>query len=534
MRGRSSWFSAGLGSGKSWRPVALLTVGAALLGGAALTPEARAFCGFFVSGADAPISNNASQVVLLRKGNRTVMSMSNNYKGPPEDFAMVVPVPVVLQKEQVKTLAPDVFKRVDQLSAPRLVEYWEQDPCYVSPPFNGPGAMAYMSAGGAVPDEADGAADRLGVKIEAKFEVGEYQILILSAKESGGLESWLRLNKYNIPKGAAAALAPYIRDQMKFFVAKVNIKKVSRDSHGLVVLSPLRFSFDAAELRLPVRLGLLNADGKQDLLVYILHPEKRFEVANYRNLFIPTNIEVANEVRKTFSGFYAELFDETLRRNNGSGVVTEYAWQTTSCDPCPTPPLEASDLYTLGDDSFAGNAPKSGPGSPGPARPIAPTPYYGSPPSYVLTRLHTRYDQKTLSDDLIFREAPPVVGGRANSQGGLGDQGAQVEKAGVNNFQGRYIIRHYWEGKVACKAPNYGVWGGPPSSGYNASGSGAVNPAQDLANAPRGKVSLPAVVTSGLPEFAIPRPQARAAAGGAAVASSPARRLLRYHESAVL
>ena len=417
-------------------PMAAVTVSALTLGAALFASEARAFCGFFVSGADAAITNNASQVVLLRKGNRTAMSMSNNYKGPPEDFAMVVPVPVVLQKEQVKTLSPDVFKHVDQLSAPRLVEYWEQDPCYVQPAP--PRGRMYSASMPSPAPSGAAAPGNFGVKIEAKFEVGEYQILILSAKESGGLEEWLRLSKYNIPKGAAAALGPYIRDQMKFFVAKVDIKKVNHDSHGLVVLSPLRFTFDASELRLPVRLGLLNADGKQDLLVYVLHPDKRFEVANYRNIFIPTNIEVSNEVRKDFPGFYAELFDETLRRNNGSGVVTEYSWQTTSCDPCPTPPLGASDLYTLGDDSFAGAAP-----DPSGNAPRSAMPYYGSPPSYVLTRLHTRYDQKTLSDDLIFREAPPVVGGRANGEGGLGDQGAQIEKNGVSNFQGRYIIRHY-------------------------------------------------------------------------------------------
>ena len=474
--------------------------GALLLAASLLPADAGAFCGFFVSGADAALSNNASQVVLLRKGSRTVMSMSNNYKGPPQDFAMVVPVPVVLQKEQVKTLAADVFKRVDQLSAPRLVEYWEQDPCYVPPPPSP--RRLYKSAPAMVAAESAAAPADFGVKIEAKFEVGEYQIVILSAQESGGLESWLRLSKYNIPKGAAAALAPYIRDQMKFFVAKVDIHKVRKDSHGLVVLSPLRFSFDAAELRLPVRLGLLNADGKQDLLVYVLHPEKRFEVANYRNLFIPTNLEVTNEVRKNFPGFYAELFDETLRRNNGSGVVTEYSWQTTSCDPCPTPPLEASDLYTLGDDSFAGARPETSPAGQG-----ALQPYYGSPPSYVLTRLHTRYDQKTLSEDLLFREAPPLFGGRATGDGGLGDQGAQVEKSGVNNFQGRYIIRHYWEGKVACRSPRYGVWGGPPGGGYNPGGSGPIEPAQDLANTPRGKVSLPAVVTSGVPSFGIPARQ---------------------------
>src|SRR3954451_13449202 len=90
---------------------------------------AGAFCGFFVAGGNSKLSNNASQVALLRNGHRTVMTLSNTYQGPPENFAMVVPVPVVLKKEDVKTLAPDVFDHIDALSAPRLVEYWEQDPC---------------------------------------------------------------------------------------------------------------------------------------------------------------------------------------------------------------------------------------------------------------------------------------------------------------------------------------------------------------------------------------------------------------------
>ncbi|HEY8042148.1 MAG TPA: DUF2330 domain-containing protein [Polyangiaceae bacterium] len=101
--------------------VALLA-GAVALG----APDARAFCGFYVSGADAKLFNNATQVVLMRDGTRTVLSMQNNYQGPPQDFAMVVPVPVVLRKENVKTLARGVFDRVDQLTAPRLVEYWSR------------------------------------------------------------------------------------------------------------------------------------------------------------------------------------------------------------------------------------------------------------------------------------------------------------------------------------------------------------------------------------------------------------------------
>ena len=95
---------------------------------------AEAFCGFYVSGADAKLYNNATMVVMMRDGKRTVLSMQNNYEGPTKDFAMVVPVPVVLQKDNVKTLPTAVFDKVDTMAAPRLVEYWEQDPCYVPPP----------------------------------------------------------------------------------------------------------------------------------------------------------------------------------------------------------------------------------------------------------------------------------------------------------------------------------------------------------------------------------------------------------------
>jgi hypothetical protein len=468
---------------------------------ACLGGRAQAFCGFFVAGSNAKLTNNASQVVLMRKGNRTVMTMSNTYQGPPENFAMVVPVPVVLKKEDVKTLPANVFDKVDSLSAPRLVEYWEQDPCRPPmPPLPAPSAVA-----GGAPRGANKMAEVYGVKIEAQFVAGEYEVVILSASESQGLETWLRQEKYNIPQGAAAALAPYVRDKSKFFVAKVNIKKVKRDAQGVVQLSPLRFAFDANELRLPVRLGLLNAAGKQDLLVYVIHPTSRFEVANYANTFIPTNLEVADGVRNNYGAFFAELFDATVEKMGRKVVVTEYAWQTTGCDPCPTPPLTDEDLMTLGLDIIEGKTAQQ-------QQQQRPRQQMWTPPSsWVLTRLHARYDKESLSEDLVFREAKPAMGGRANWNGTNGDEGAKVAADGTNNFQGRYIIRHYWTQPVTCKQPAFDNWGGPPDNPF---GSAPPAAAKGLATAPRGKLVLKNEVRSPVPLLGIPGkpPQRRKAA----------------------
>src|SRR5262245_60016832 len=105
---------------------------AIILGAAAVllaaTSRADAFCGIYVGGAGAEMFNNATQVVLMRHGTTTVLSMQNNYQGPPDTFALVVPVPVVVKESQVKTLPRELFAKIDVLGAPRLVEYWEQDP----------------------------------------------------------------------------------------------------------------------------------------------------------------------------------------------------------------------------------------------------------------------------------------------------------------------------------------------------------------------------------------------------------------------
>jgi len=442
--------------------------------------SAHAFCGFYVAGGGAELFNNATQVVLMREGTKTVLSMQNNYQGPPSDFAMVIPVPVVLKKEQVKTLPRDVFARIDQLSAPRLVEYWEMDPCYVEPVYPEEEVMKSAVADGFA--KGGGAVRRLGVKIEAQFAVGEYEIVVLSAKDALGLEQWLKENNYKIPSGAEPLFRPYIQTGMKFFVAKVNAKKVTFDDKGMAQLSPLRFHYDSEKFELPVRLGLINAKEKQDLIIHVLAKNQRYEVANLPNVTIPTNIDLVPSAKSEFPFFYVSLFDRTLKANPNA-VVTEYAWQATSCDPCPTSPLTEQDMQTFGGDVI----PKKGNED-----------MFNAANGMVLTRLHARYDKTSLGEDLVFRAAKPIVGGREFLTNGTKlEQGSRTDS--WNNFQARYAIRYPWTGPVKCKNPVYGRWGGPPP-GESTAGTQA---AKDTAFVARDPAKVDALSESPIAELQV-------------------------------
>ncbi|MCH6083805.1 DUF2330 domain-containing protein, partial [Salmonella enterica] len=68
---------------------------------------------------------------------------------------------------------------------------------------------------------------KYGVTIEASYDVAEYDVLILSAKESDGLTRWLTDNNYRIPRGAEDVLGSYIKQNMRFFVAKVNTERMT-------------------------------------------------------------------------------------------------------------------------------------------------------------------------------------------------------------------------------------------------------------------------------------------------------------------
>lgn len=374
--------------------------------------DALAFCGFYVAKADTKLFNKASQVAIVRDGNRTVMTMANDFRGEMKEFAIVIPVPTFIERKQINVAEKALLDHLDAYSSPRLVEYFDDDPCAIRPP-RAPMPTAAMDMAGSSRQTAR--AKSLGVKIEAQYTVGEYDILILSAKESGGLLTWLVESGYKLPAAAGPILGSYIKQNMRFFVARVNLEQQSK--LGFTYLRPIQVAYDSPKFMLPIRLGTLNADGPQELFIYTLTRRGRVETTNYRTVRLPTGAELPVYVKNDFANFYKAMFSYQVKKEEMRTLFTEYAWDMAWCDPCAAEPLSNEELRKLG--VFWVPRPTDGDSR----RPVM------QGVDVFLTRLHVRYDAAHFPEDLMFQET--------------GDR---------SNFQARYVLRHPWKGDASCKA----------------------------------------------------------------------------------
>jgi hypothetical protein len=207
-------------------------------------------------------------------------------------------------------------------------------------------------------------------------------------------------------------LASYIKQNMRFFVAKVNLDRMQVIGKGY--LRPLQVRYDSAKFMLPLRLGTVNANGPQDLIVYALSRNGRVETTNYRTVKLPSDVDVPLYVKDEFGKFYTAMFDQAVRDADMRAVFTEYAWDMGWCDPCAGQPLSPPELAELGTE-WTGSA-AGGPGRLATGRGV------------FVTRLHVRYDAAHFPEDLALMETHDRA-----------------------NFQARYVLRHPWRGAATCR-----------------------------------------------------------------------------------
>ena len=328
-----------------------------------------------VGAASTQLYNHSTKMIVARADDTSTITMTADYRGDPKEFAVVIAVPTVLTREQIKIADGRLIDRLDKASAPRLVESFDPGPC-PSAMVKGRGTTR-SALGAAAPGSARAP---LGVTVEAQYVVGEYDVAILSAAQSDGLHTWLDEAGYNVPPAAKPILARYIADGMKFFVAKVNLQQ--QQQLGYAMLRPLQINYQSPKFMVPIRLSTINAEGPQEMFIFLLTRRGRVEAANYRTYTMPTDVEVPPFVKKDFPGFYRAIFDRLAASSKGRGVFIEHV--SVIKDDARPAMLSDEQLAELGAAWIKGDA--------------------GQKDNAVLTRLHVRYDAAHFRSDLMMRE----------------------------------------------------------------------------------------------------------------------------------
>lgn len=513
--------------------------------GLALGANAHAFPGFYAAKKDSAPKAHSTHVVVMKKGEATAVSVMPDYEGPLEPFAMVLLVPDDVTVERVTTIKREFVDRVDQISAPRFHEFWEQDPCDPGPveqewernlKVEGSGFL-----GEAPPVGSDKkVAKELFLDVTAKQKEGEYKTAVVPVSDVMG---WLKGKGYVPPKGAEQALGAY--GGMKAIVSEVDPNRIELVGGERAQLSPIRFWTEKPFDTLPSRLGLVNAPEKQELVVYVIHPEQRFEVKNYKWVYPPTNINVDFVVKERMGEFYNALYDIILSKTPNV-FLQEYAWSTEGCgQPCATEPLMISELLSLGGDVFEQWVPEEEKHPKPPElskeeKDAFKESLKGLKPKerkereetfkkeretvverkalverhkYVLSRFHYRYDASSLATDPKFGPAGShVEGGIWVPKGPKMEIAVDVKSAAQSRHQTRYLHFHPWKPVIQCQNPDRHRWGKAPRD-YR--GLRKIWIADDLTRKSRTQIKPAAVVKTPIPELGLAAASAEATDAGA-------------------
>lgn len=480
--------------------------------------------------------NHSVHLVLMKSGEVTAVTLMPDYQGPITPFAMITVVPGDVTAERLTTLRREFVDRVDTVSAPRFSEFWEMPPCESGKPEQEWERDLTASDSGAFlgvlkTDPSKKVAKELLMDVDAQQKEGEYKLSVLGSWDE--LSKWLAGKGYQAPPGTKEALQPYLAAGQKIAVADVDANRIELVGGDRAQLSPIRFWTERPYDTLPARVGLPSSAPKQELFVYVLAPDARYQVVNYPTKFAPTNLTVDFKVKERMGEFYAGLHDLYLEKNPGT-FLAEYVWHTGGCgQPCAGDALLPHELLSLGGDVFDSKLPKDE---------VEPEPEAATDEEkkafeatlegknakekieakkawleerkllaarrallkrhqYVLTRLHYRYGKDELPKDPKLASASGgIEGGLALPEGKDGAASVDVKAADKNRFQTRFNSLHPNIVETKCDSPEPYRWGKAPPT-YR--GLRKIWIAEDLTRKDRAQIKPTEVVLTSVAELGL-------------------------------
>jgi len=458
-----------------------------------------AFPGVAVSVTGTRPTISTTELVVMQHADVSIVTLAVDYRGPFERFALLLPVPRDVVRGRLRTVKHEFIARLQQMTAPRVFEFWEQDPCVPGAPeqawqekvpvknrgFLTPEVMPPRDAHYQVPNELS-----LPEKPVFKEAEDEFSYQLLRPKSSAELRAWLEKRGYRVDPTALDPLLGVLGAEAQLLVAEVLVDHAELIDSERLQLGGIRYWSRRPLLPIFRSLGQAYGAPLHDLFVYGLHRQKRYQAAKLSNVFVPTNLLVTAGVGAKVGPLYNTLF-ERLQRAQPAAAITEFVGPSDECgEPCSNAPLELRELLTFGGDVLEAETvspsertppptalPEAGP--PAPADPLPPAAARARSKErlelerrlgqkrallarqrYVLTRLHLRGTRAATPSDLeLAASEAHQTGGYGVPRGPSAELDRTIRPANADRYQVRFHAAHAWQGALPCARPERWRWG---------------------------------------------------------------------------
>jgi hypothetical protein len=265
-------------------------------------------CGGFFCGRQ-PVDQSAERILFKVNPNSVTMIVQIAYTGAADDFAWVLPLGSVPERESLSVFPLAALTALDANTSPQFVA---PSSCFDTGGSGGCGTSSEASATGS-------RATAGSVMVHFRSEVGPYDVAAIESEDPMALYDWLRQAGFNVNASMLPYIRAYTEEGMKFIALKLRSSQATSD------IQPLRFDLPGTTPAIPLRMTALAAEPEMGILVFVL-ADQRYAAANWPAVEIEDDqIAWQNALRNNWRALVARGVDQA----GGQGFVTELAEPTT-------------------------------------------------------------------------------------------------------------------------------------------------------------------------------------------------------------
>ncbi len=283
------------------------------------TPTASACGGLFCDAVTMePVDQKAERILFQMNDDGTITTFVEiSYVGLAEQFAWVLPIPHVIDADDVATTDASFFDSLESMTSPQFSFFDSSIQAQSSR-----GCGTFLSPQSSEDSDFDMDEDS-DVNVVDEFSVGPFALQILRGNSGEALQTWLTDNGYDLPDAAEAPLQAYVDGGMAFMGVKLIPGEVEEGP-----IDTLAFTYTSGAPMIPLLLTGIAAVPDMPILTYVVADEPMQLGGGYANVDI--DFDAVRPATGEFQTSYVPMVRSAVDAAGGRGFVLEWAGETDS------------------------------------------------------------------------------------------------------------------------------------------------------------------------------------------------------------